>query len=159
MTTTLIVPGHQVKALEGRDPILARYGLLVETKSSVQASAASRGVGAETTVRDAADDDVVELQFTGGVRQWLRVDTLTQQASQIDRGLVTGRTLRIPPTLSPSATRGVAELVLEGMKLLKIDLIDKLTEASVREITRQFERKFEANPGLYHLDALGHLHQ
>ena len=49
----------------------------------------------------------------------------------------------------------MAELVLEGMKLLKIDLIDKLTEASVREITRQFERKFEANPGLYHLDALG----
>src|SRR5207247_1757385 len=49
--------------------------------------------------------------------------------------------------------RGPAGWALKGLKILRIDPVGVIADASVRGIIAHFEERLEPGPGLYHLGA------
>jgi tetratricopeptide (TPR) repeat protein len=155
---TLIVPGKQIDAPKVKDARLADFGIAVETRHAVAVEPVSRGgVAEQATIPDAHETDVVELRYAGGGYEWLRVDSLAGRVGQAERGSVETGVIRVPPTLARSAeaTRGLPDLVLEGLELLKIDPFGPLAKLAVEASVPFFEKRFMPNPGLYRLDERG----
>lgn len=155
---TLIVPGKQIDAPKVKDARLADFGMAVETRHAIAVEPVSRGgVAEQVTIPDAKETDVIELRYAGGGYEWLRVDSLAGRVRQTERGAADEAIIRVPPTLARSAeaTRGLPDLVLEGLELLKIDPFGPLARLTVEKSVPFFEDKFMPRPGLYRLDDSG----
>lgn len=151
MKTKLIVPGHEVKAPAEADDQTARVGLTVKTRFAVRVSESGRGADATPPSCEADDDDVVELEFADGTREWTRVALLRARLNVSTRGSATGSTLRIPPVLSGAGSRGAGDWVLKGFKLLGFDPADDVANLGAAAAAAYFEGKLDPAPGLYRL--------
>jgi CHAT domain-containing protein len=155
--TTIVTPGHPVEVSEKPDPQLEAFDLTVTTRAAVRVGDVQRGVGEEFRIEDAAPDDVIELEYANGVREWLRVDALQERLPGLNRSIGDEAVLRVPAYWRPSQSRGVTDWVLEGLKVFNIDPIGALTEGPTSELARKtaehFESKLKPGPGLYTADA------
>jgi hypothetical protein len=152
MAAKLVLPGRTVESAP--EPELDAY-LEVDVLCTQVVDGAARSATARASVLDdVAEDDIVELEFQDGIKQWvsvaqLRVD-LAAQGNQ--RGVVEDETVRIPATLPHGRrSRGAADWVLKGLKVLRIDPAEAVAAKTIQEIVEIYEGKTVPNPGLYRL--------
>lgn len=159
MPTKLILPGRAVEPPTRFEPDLSEF-LNVEIKR-VQivdaAAAAARGVaGEEQAFADAEETDIVEREWSNGVKQWVSVAQLRQDlgpaagaARGVSADLSELRVLDVPPI--EGAQRGGFDWALKGLKILRIDPAEKAAQWTARQIVEHFENQLKPEAGLYRL--------
>ncbi len=126
----------------------------VEVISAQSAEPGRRGFrGTEYRLDGALDDDVIELEFQAGFKQWTSVAQLREdlgRARQVEPAAIS-----IPAAIprQRATGRGVADWVLKGLKLLRLDPIDPAADLAVAAAVGNFETKLVAAPGLYRLSS------
>ena len=103
------------------------------------------------------DDDVVELQFGGGVVQYMRVDDLEKESPR-RRDATGGDVIEVPAQFSRGdPSRGLFDWVLKGLKIFRVDPAKDLANLAEAEVVRRFETNTSPKPGLYRVDSEGNL--
>jgi len=127
--------------------------LKIEEKTAVIVGVSQRGPAVESVAFDAKPDDVVELEYEGGLCQWVRVDQLRDDLLKRNRLLARGaageQELIIPADLAAPATRGAADLLLKGLKVFGIDPVGVVADLAVGKVVSKFEDSLQPAPGLY----------
>jgi CHAT domain-containing protein len=127
--------------------------LKVQEKTAVSVGVSLRGAPVETFAFDAQPDDVVELEYEGGLYQWVRVDQLRDDLKGrnllLSRGAGDEEELVIPPDLGNPVTRGAVDVLLKGLKILGIDPVGAAADLAVRAVVSKFEDSLQPAPGLY----------
>ncbi len=127
--------------------------LKVEEKTSVSVGVSLRGAPVESVAFDAMPEDVVELQYEGGLCQWIRVDQLRddlqKRNSLLARGAADEQEVVVPADLGSPAARGAADLLLKGLKILGLDPVGVAADLAVRKVVSKFEDSLQPGPGLY----------
>ena len=152
--STINVVGQEIKpASDEHASLQKRFAFKVETRQAVQLGA-TRGREAPLQL-DAADDDVIEVEYSNGLRQWTMVGEL--RARNADQAASRGKDDPIMITTVPpeSATRGAPDLVLKGLKVLGIDPEGAIADKGVKAAIDYFEGKLTPGPGLYRLNRQG----
>ena len=153
---TISVVGQEIKpASDEHASLQKRFAFKVETRTAVQLGA-TRGREAPLQL-EAADDDVIEFEYSNGLRQWTTVGEL--RARNADQAASRGKAEPITITAVPpeSATRGAPDLVLKGLKVLGIDPEGIIADKGVKAAIDYFEGKLTPGPGLYRLNRQGAL--
>jgi hypothetical protein len=148
MATRLILPGKVVAA--AIEPGLEKF-LQVELLRAHSVEVTARGAAAEEhDLEGAQDTDVMELEFETGVKQWVSVAQLRADLGQSAPRLVADeRELRVPAMWPEEGTgRGLSDLVLKGLKVLRISPAEAVAQKTAREIVEHFEGQLEPGPGL-----------
>jgi hypothetical protein len=100
-------------------------------------------------LKDARDDDVLELELQSGITIWLSVAQLRRDLNlEVDEDR-SGITV---PTALPRRgrlSRGVGDLFLKGLKLLRLDPTGPVADLAVDVLISQFETRVIPRPGLY----------
>ncbi len=146
----LILPGRIVEPTAA-DPGVDQY-VDVETLREQAVETTVRGVSGEEQELDGArDTDVVELEWEGGVKQWVSVAQLREDMDATGLRRDGGpQQLRVPARLvRPNRTRGVADWVLKGLKVLRISPAEAVASLAADQIVAHFEEKLQPGPGLY----------
>ncbi|MCW5980146.1 MAG: CHAT domain-containing protein [Bryobacteraceae bacterium] len=119
----------------------------VEVKAGVRVEP-SRDAAAERAAIEAEEDDVLELELEGGIRQWTSVAQFRDDALGT-RGEAPA--VLSVPTVWPYAgrSRAIGGLALTSLRLLKVDL----PALAAAAIARQLEASLVPAPGLYRLRA------
>ena len=151
MSVKLRVPGQKIDALVGaRDEDVEKYfgEFQLVTRDAVQVTAEERG---KTQALDipAGEDDVVELEYADGTREWMVAGKLTERLKNANRDLVRADTVYVSPQLTGMRTRGVGELILKGLKVIGVDPAGQLAHKKAAEIAHYFEAQQQPGPGLY----------
>jgi tetratricopeptide (TPR) repeat protein len=127
--------------------------LKIEEKVAVNVGVSLRGAQVETVPFEAQTDDIVELQYEGGLFQWIRVDQLRDDLQKrnglLTRGTATGDEVMVPPDLGAPITRGGIDLVLKSLKILGIDPVGVAANLAARGVISKFEDSLQPAPGLY----------
>jgi CHAT domain-containing protein len=127
--------------------------LKIEQKKAVVVDVYLRGAEFETVPFDANPNDVVELEYEGGLRQWIRVDQLRddlQKRKKLVMPAADEHEVIIPPDLAAPATRGGGfDLLLKGLKIFGIDPVGDAANLAVRAAISKFEDSIQPGPGLY----------
>ena len=167
MPTTLVVPGVKILARPDEADKKAEdvFGVSIRTKSAVQVDAVTRGEAREVPIPVTDEEQeqgiIAELEFEGGLRQWISVKTLRERLAQTERSYVRDDVVRIPVNISGQGTRGVGDWALKGFKLLDIllpqEAFDPATGPAARAIAAYYENRLKPEPGLYAIDRQGSL--
>jgi hypothetical protein len=140
MSTKLILPGRIVEPT-APEPGLSRFIDVHVVREQAVDARVRGGLVEEHLLEDAADTDVVELEYENGVKQWVSVGQLTQDLAEGvgQRAAAVPGELRVPLTPSfQQRTRGVFGWVLKGLKVLKIDPIETVSSATAKAIVENF---------------------
>ena len=173
MATRLVIPGHQVSDIpvvkEQLQSELSDF-LEVDIVAANQVDARVRGTANEESVvlDTAEEDDIVEIEFDNGAKQWVSVAQLREdlETTGLKRGAA--RELAIPSTLrQEGATRGIlTDLGVKALKLIRTKLPDEIesritdeikdmtvglaADKAAQKIAGYFENKLNpGGPGLY----------
>lgn len=100
-------------------PDIAQF-LNVKEKKAVDVDVSLRGASADTGVFDAQPDDVIELQYEGGLCQWIRADQLREDLKKrngfVVKGLTEDPEVSIPPDLGFTAGTKRSRFASEGIE-------------------------------------------
>ena len=109
--STISVVGQEIKpASDEHASLQKRFAFKVETRQAVQVGA-TRGREAPLQL-EAADDDVIEFEYSNGLRQWTTVDEL--RARYADQAAGRGVADPITITATPPANCGDARRARPG---------------------------------------------
>jgi hypothetical protein len=129
-------------------------------KASFSLDAARRGVPLQAVEVPVADDDLVELEFEGGLRLWLRADDYRSEFGPARaRGAGDASVLDVPSSLplpSPAArSRGAVDWALAGLKLVGLDPALAAAQAIAHKLEAGSadDRARRPGPGLYRCSA------
>jgi tetratricopeptide (TPR) repeat protein len=153
-TVHLRLPGRAAHPSSASPPHadIAQF-LKVSEKISVSVGVSLRGAPVESVPFEAKFDDVIELEYEGGLRQWVRVDQLRDDLQKrnglLARGAAGQQEVVIPADLGSPAARGAADLLLKGLKILGLDPVGMGANLAVREVVSKFEDSLQPAPGLY----------
>ncbi|MFN0085837.1 MAG: CHAT domain-containing protein [Blastocatellia bacterium] len=177
METTLLLPGKEDISVR-TDAGLERFDFLkVDMKTARIVDGVSRDAGAAgftPPVKEASDDDLVEMEFENNGRKWKQWTTVGQLRSDFARsgGMTINRDgrqeLSIPYAWEASdKTRfGVTEIALKTLKIFGIDIdikgkvIDKIADPAAKSAAAALAEFFESQIeklhafGLYRFDKL-----
>lgn len=138
------------------NPRLRRL-LSISTRKFVEVRPTVRGAEVFATLDNVGSTDLIELEFEGGIRQWIRADQLREdlQRAGISRGAADGA-IEIPSSLpGPGSTRGEKGgfLPLLFVKVHDVDLgamvndiAKDLRDKGMEELGKKLLEKF-AEPG------------
>jgi hypothetical protein len=115
---------------------------------------AATGLVAQTLV-EAEPDDVVELEFEGGIVQWvsveqLRLDMQAQGARGVEDAIPVPTQPLGPPT---SRSRWAGRWMLKGLKILGIDPVNAAGDLAEAEVISRFEERLQPKSGLHRLES------
>jgi tetratricopeptide (TPR) repeat protein len=156
MSVQLRIPGQKIDALVGaRDEDVEKYfgEFQLVTRDAVHVAADERGK-ALTVEIPAAEDDVVELEYVDGTREWIAAKSLAERLNDINRDMVGGDTVYVSPQLTGMRTRGAGEWLLNGLKVIGVDPSGQLADMAAAEIAHHFESQQQPGPGLYYAQEL-----
>lgn len=140
-TSSITLRGYAPREL-GRS---ALQSAAVRVKAELRPGAA-RGAGDAQASASVADRDVVELEFEGGLRLWLRGDEYRAQARRgASRSAAVAGEFEVPSVWTVAdapAERGLGGLVLKSLKILGIDP----SGASAKAIAGAFEAGKPGDP-------------
>lgn len=135
-------------------PDIAQF-LRINQKIAVSVGVSQRGAPLETTRFDANSEDIVELQYEGGLCQWVRADQLRDDLRERNAALARGgeesQLVVIPPDIGAPASRGLGDLLLKGLKVFGVDPVGAVADSAVRTVISKFEDSLDPEPGLYFL--------
>lgn len=158
MAVTLRLPGQPVED-DQRDLLPVRELIDVEVLTRHEVIGVVRDTALRSAdLQGAQEDDVVELQFDGGVSQWITVAQLRAEG-RIDRG-AEGDVLEIPVAYrrgTATADRGLWDWVLRGLRVMRIDPQKKLADLGVEKVVGKLEGEQQPPPGLYRVNEKGAL--
>lgn len=153
----LILPGRIVPAQAPEDPQLAQFVTVrpIQTQELEGATRAGRVIE-EHELTGAADEDIVELEYESGVKEWVSVGQLKDDLRQLpgQRG-APGDVLRLPITpIHGTTERSVFGAALKALKVFGIDPVEPIAGVGAQAIVGHFESKLDPAPGLYRLPDL-----
>ncbi len=98
-------------------------------------------------------NDVIELEFEGGLTQWIRAVDFVKEVSPVDRGenndiIITPDSFRQQTAIGDERSNLIG-LALKFLKVLKIEPIKDLAGLSITALTKHFEQKHIDRPGIY----------
>lgn len=141
MTTRMILPGHQVQdkpkmEAQLQDELDGFLDVNIVVASEVDVR--QRGTASEEAVvlDNAEDDDIVEIEFDNGARQWVSVAQLREDLEQTGLKRGASRELALPSMLrQEGATRGLlTDLGVKALKLIRTKLPDEIESKIADEI-------------------------
>jgi pimeloyl-ACP methyl ester carboxylesterase len=129
----------------------------INVKHAREVAALGRAGEPQTEVLvEVAPGDVVELEFEGGIRQWISVAQLKQDMERSGQrsAELGGVPIPLQPIGAPAdkQSRDIAAWVLKGLKVLGIDPVAKTADLAERQVIERFEEKLNPPSGLYSLD-------
>jgi CHAT domain-containing protein len=150
----LRLPGREADATRPNQghPEVAQF-LNIKEKKAVDVDVSLRGASVDTIVFDAQPEDVIELQYEGGLCQWIRADQLCEDLEKrngfVGKGSTDNHEVVIPPDLGLPPSRGGVDLLLKGLKILGIDPVGDAANLALRAVIAKFEDAVQPAPGLY----------
>lgn len=152
--TTLRLPGQPVEN-DARDLEVLQPFLDVEVLRTHEVIGVVRGAALKSAdLQGAKDDDIIELQFDGGVVQWTTVAQLKDEG-RVARG-ADDDVLEVPVQFRRGAAeRGLWDWILRGLRVLRVDPANKLADLGQAEIVDRFEGQQQPPPGLYRVGDKG----
>jgi hypothetical protein len=90
---------------------------------------ALRSGGKSVELKDIDPDTLVELEFEGGFKRWVRAGDLRAQATQEASRSATSEFMLTPGSFEVSNQRGAVGLVLKFLRLLKVDPVSDMSDA------------------------------
>jgi hypothetical protein len=152
--TTLRLPGQPV-GNDARDLDVLQPFLDVEVLRTHEVIGVVRGAALKSAdLQGAKDDDIIELQFDGGVVQWTTVAQLKDEG-RVARG-ADDDVLEVPVQFRRGAAeRGLWDWILRGLRVLRVDPANKLADLGQVEIVDRFEGQQQPPPGLYRVGDKG----
>jgi tetratricopeptide (TPR) repeat protein len=163
MAVKLVIPGVQITPAP-QEPLFAGDPgeLSIQVLHAARVELGLRGAVADVHTFDKAEDtDIVEIEWEGGVREWmsvgqLRTDLATQgtappsrSAPAMAESLVNGA-VHIPAAMPRGPrTRGATGWIIKGLQILRVNPVSPLANLAVAEVVRRFEDKQQFGPGLY----------
>lgn len=94
-------------------------------------------------------DALLEVEFEGGYKRWLRAGDLRAQTHAATSRSATQDFLLTPASFADGAQRGVVSLVLKYLRLVDIDPIATTSEALAAFLIEQLETRKIPTPGIY----------
>ncbi len=130
-------PGIRLDGLDSTIRVKAKYAVFI---------ASARDGGAEETLTDIKDDDLMLLEFEDGIFIWTRVDQFALDFPESKSRGGDANTLEIPRQLQlGDHNRGVSEWLLKSLKIFDIDPVSKTATG----IGKMVEKGLDRPPGLY----------
>jgi tetratricopeptide (TPR) repeat protein len=121
--------------------------LSVDVRDVVRVNPAARGA-ADSIEIEVHNNDVLELEFEDGVRQWILAEDFREDLESI--GDPSGDKLLVEAvTRRRSGSRGLVDLGLKFLKRLGFDPIEAGAEQAAQKIAQRFESRLKPGPGLY----------
>ncbi|MEA3213732.1 MAG: hypothetical protein QOE70_6789 [Chthoniobacter sp.] len=150
----LILPGRIVPAQAPDDPQLSQFITIrpIQTQELEGATRAGRVIE-EHELAGAADDDIVELEYESGVKEWISVGQLKDDLHLLpgQRGGA-GDVLRLPTVpIHGASERSIFGTALKILKVFGVDPVEPIAAAGAQAIVGHFEAKLDPAPGLYRL--------
>ncbi|CAN5457234.1 hypothetical protein BH18ACI2_BH18ACI2_10110 [soil metagenome] len=155
MPTKLILPGRAVEPPARFEPDLSDF-LNVEIKRVQIVDTARGATREEQAFANAEETDIVEREWSNGIKQWVSVAQLRQDLAPdgAARGVSTEDLSELHvPDAPPIAgvQRGSFDWALKGLKILRIDPAEKTAQWTARQIVGHFENQLKPEAGLYRL--------
>ncbi|HRJ52013.1 MAG TPA: CHAT domain-containing protein [Candidatus Thiothrix moscowensis] len=132
------------KTGEGLEDILS-----VTCRQEIQVEEALRSSSNAVELKDTDADTLVELEFDGGYKRWVRAGDLAAQASQDRKRSSSTGILLGPGSFDTSRNRGAVGLVLKFLRVLDIDPVGDLSDAIASQLVEQLETRRIGKPGLF----------
>lgn len=155
MPTKLVLTGVAGPS-DPEEVLVADGSVRIQTKAVINLNAGTRGDQPPIPL-EAQDDDLVEIEYMDGGREWMRVDTLRSRLGAAGTRGAAPATLIMPaqmPIGAPTTTRGAPDLWIKTIKLLNL-VSSGQVDAAVNQIVQQIEAKLTPGPGLYQLQLDG----
>ena len=119
----------------------------------------NRGDDSLVALKQLDKNDVIELEFEGGLTQWIRLEDFKERTNSASRG-EGGEIIITPDSFRQQTAIGdergdLIGLALKFLKVLKIDPIKDLAGLSIAALTEHFEQKHIAQPGIYQYQGNG----
>lgn len=148
---SLILPGRK-RDVTPDDVDLSAF-LRVKILHEQDIGTSVRGVPVETFTRDGAqDDEVIEIAYEGGLKQWLSVGQLREDLARQKPGSVSADRVTIPADLGrPPVSHGLPDLMMKGMKFFVLNPSGAAADLAVARVVSRFEDQLVPSPGLYRL--------
>ncbi|MBO0615019.1 DUF7379 domain-containing protein [Thiothrix fructosivorans] len=110
---------------------------------------AVRSGGKTVELKDVAAETLVELEFEGGFKRWIRASDLKAQTTQQTSRSASAEFVLTPASFEQSGKRGAVSLVLKCLRLLQIDPVMDASQALADLLIAKLETRKIAAPGLY----------
>lgn len=110
---------------------------------------ALRSGGKSVELKDIDPDTLVELEFEGGFKRWVRAGDLRAQATQEASRSATSEFMLTPGSFEVSNQRGAVGLVLKFLRLLKVDPVSDMSDALSELLVDKLETRKIPQPGVY----------
>ena len=133
--------------------------LLSVTQHTVIQLEQNRGEDSLIPLQQLDKHDVIELEFEGGMTQWLSAADFKARLASAERGenneiIITPDSFRQQTAIGDE--RGdLIGLALKFLKILNIDPVKELAGLSIAALTEHFEQKHIAQPGIYQYQGKG----
>lgn len=110
---------------------------------------ALRSSGHTVELKAIEDDALIELEFEGGFRRWLRAQDVCEQARRETSRDASPAFVLTPASFDTAHQRGAVGLILKCLRLLDIDPLGDLSEAVANMLVERLEKKRIPQPGIY----------
>ncbi|OQX09417.1 MAG: hypothetical protein BWK73_22875 [Thiothrix lacustris] len=139
--------------LTGQDFPLKNHGdyadILTITCQQEVTLEALRSGGKSVELNDLDPDSLVELEFEGGFKRWVRAGELRAQATQETSRSATSEFMLTPASFDVSNQRGVVGLVLKFLRVLNVDPVSDMSDALAELLIDKLETRKIPQPGVY----------
>lgn len=139
--------------LSGQDfplkPAKAYADILTITCQQEVSVEAVRSGGKAVELKDVADDTLVELEFEGGYKRWVRAGELRSQASPQTSRSASNEFMLTPASFDQGKQRGGVALVLKFLRLLNVDPVGSASDALAELLVEKLETRKIPTPGVY----------
>lgn len=161
--STWKIPGQQQTPPAGDTGALqlarSQDAVSVETTDLIRVGA-NRAGGEPAILENVADDDLLEIELEGGVRQWILAEQFRKdflEGAYRSRGTTVDTAadvIEIDPRLNVgNRSRGITSWVLKGVRRLKVTIADRLLDEidapglAASALCAALEKKFMPQPG------------
>lgn len=123
--------------------------LTITCRREIQLEAFSRSENNAVELKGVESDTLVELEFDGGYKRWVRAGDLAAQTVQEAKRSGGSGILLSPGSFDTARNRGAVGLVLKFLRILDIDPVEDLSDAIASKLVEKLETRQIANPGLF----------
>ena len=123
--------------------------LTITCRQEVQLEAGQRSNGEPVELDNLAEDTLLELEFEGGYKRWVRAGDLRAQTVQEKNRVGNQSWVITPSSFDTARNRGAVGLVLRFLRVLDIELVGDLTNAAVNKIVEMLEVQRMAQTRLF----------
>lgn len=123
--------------------------LNISCRQEIQVETFVRSESNVVELKGVEPDTLVELEFEGGCKRWVRAGDLAGQMTQDKHRSATAETMVSPGSFDTARNRGAVGLVLKILRVLDIDPVGDVSDMLASKLVEKLETRRIEKPGLF----------